>query len=349
MAPRARGTAAALFVALLTTLVGGCGSTPVAPTRSAGSDDSVQEAVGIQELRRELADLRDNVEVQRNELNKLQERQRQLYDDLDYRLRKAEKATGTGQASNAASSQSETGDQQLAYGQSQQAYGQSGSGGQTQQQSSSGQGAQQTTGQMSDQTSGQSTGQTMNQGSQQGQQQVYGQQGVSQTNQGRNAGQQPPLQGQSGAQGQQSASLEPSQGASGQRPTQMAVASADEQAAYDDAFELLKQSRYADAIIAFRSLISKFPNGALIDDAQYWIGEAYYVTRDFDSALDAFKAVVSQYPDSQRVPDAMLKLGYVQAELGRTDEARQTLNQVISEYPGSRVAISAETRLNKIR
>jgi len=335
MAPRLRSTAVPAFVALLAILVTSCGSTPVAPTRSAGSSDSVNEAVGIQELRRELADLRDNVEVQRNELNKLQERQRQLYDDLDYRLRKAERATGTGQNAGQAGS----GGQQLGYGQTQEGYGQSQGGSQVQQPAST-------------QDSGTAAGQARDQaGSQQGQQQVYGQQGV--VSQGQSQGQQSAQQGQSsdqaGDQGQQSASLAPSQGTGGQRPAQMAVASADEQAAYDDAFELLKQSRYADAIIAFRSLISKFPNGALIDDAQYWIGEAYYVTRDFDSALDAFQAVVSQYPDSQRVPEAMLKLGYVQAELGKTDEARQTLNQVISQYPGSRVAISAETRLNKIR
>ena len=96
-------------------------------------------------------------------------------------------------------------------------------------------------------------------------------------------------------------------------------------------------------------MISQFPNGALVDDAQYWIGEAYYVTRDFQNALDAFQAVVNRYPDSQRIPEALLKLGYVQAELGRNQEARRTLNQVISQYPGSRVAISAETRLSKIR
>ncbi len=87
----------------------------------------------------------------------------------------------------------------------------------------------------------------------------------------------------------------------------------------------------------------------MVDDAQYWIGEAYYVTRDFENALEAFETVVDQYPNSQRVPEALLKLGYVQAELGQTDQARRTLNQVITQYPGSRVAISAETRLSKLQ
>lgn len=127
------------------------------------------------------------------------------------------------------------------------------------------------------------------------------------------------------------------------------IARAEEQAAYDEAFELLTQSRYADAVLKFRSLIESFPRGALIDDAQYWIGEAYYVVRDFKKAGEAFRAVVNRYPESERMPEAMLKLGVIQAETGRTQKARRTLNQVISRYPGSRVAISAETHLSQIR
>lgn len=321
--------------ASLVPFLGGCSTMPTSSGQGSTSStqESVNEAVGVQELRREIADLRDTVEVQRNELDKLKQRQQQLYGDLDYRLRQAEQAAGIS-----------TGGQQAAgYGQSQQGYGGTQAGSQTGNQSSSGQSQQASSGQSS---GGQQAGSQSTQ-----QQQVYGQQGVSQgTSPAKTqSSTQSSQQGQStGGEAQQTASAQPSTSA-GQGPTQVAVATAPEQAAYDSAFELLKQSRYADAIIAFRSLISKFPHGALIDDAQYWIGEAYYVTRDFDNSLKAFQAVVTQYPDSQRVPEAMLKLGYVQAELGKTDQARQTLNQVISQYPGSRVAISAETRLNKLR
>lgn len=267
----------------------------------------------MQELRREVAELRDAVEVQRYELEQLRERQRQLYGDLDHRLRQGELGAA-GQGGSAAR-------QQQTYGQTQ-----------------TGTGVQQSTSSQQDQGSS----------SRSGDEDVYGQQGVAQ-GESQTQGQQGGQQSRESSQQQQSAAIQQSPETSQQQPSQNAVASAEEQAAYDSAFELLKQSRYNDAIIEFRSMISEFPNGALADDAQYWIGEGYYVTRDFESSHDAFKAVVDRYPDSQRVPEAMLKLGYVQAELGRNAEARQTLNQVISQYPGSRVAISAETRLSKIR
>lgn len=322
---QARNRITSAVAPLLALIVAGCQSTPeAAPTQTV--NDPVRETVAVQELRSEVADLRDAIEVQRNELQKMRERQRQLYDDLDYRMRQAEQVARQRQA--------QPGDSGGGYSQTQQAYGQGQSAGQQ----GTGQGQQQSYGQQSgadeqvvDQDTGQDTGQTArqsdDQSSSQSQQTAYQQQsqGTSQV----------------GSQG----SSQSRQGTGQQMP----VASSEEQSAYDSAFELLKQSRYNDAIIDFRSLITRFPNGALVDDAQYWIGEAYYVTRDFQNALGAFQAVVNQYPDSQRVPEAMLKLGYVQAELGQNEQARQTLNEVISQYPGSRVAISAETRLSRIQ
>lgn len=304
-----------LFAVLLGLAVAGCQTTPIGPARdtTGASSESINEAMGVQELRREVAELRDTVEVQRNELEKLRERQRQLYDDLDYRIRQGEQGAAVEDRSTAAR-------QQQSYGQ-------------TQDENAARQAA-----------SGQQTQEDVSRSEDQ---EVYGQQGIA--DQDLAGDQQDSRDTEPAAQEEQTAAIQQTPDSSQQPSTQMAVAGAEEQAAYDSAFELLKQSRYNDAIIEFRAMISEFPNGALVDDAQYWIGEAYYVTRDFENALDAFQTVVNRYSDSQRVPEALLKLGYVQAELGRNEDARRTLNQVISQYPGSRVAISAETRLSRIR
>ncbi|HSH43317.1 MAG TPA: tol-pal system protein YbgF [Arenicellales bacterium] len=314
MAFSIRNKACPFVAAAVALALSGCQTMPTGPAVGSRdtSDDAVKEVVGVQELRREVAELRDAVEVQRNELDKLRERQRQLYDDLDYRLRQSEGGAGTAASGGTPRQQS--------YGSSRE---QSGAAVQ-QEQAGSGQ--------------GQATDDD----------QIYGQQGIAEPDAEQQSGQSAAPSTDTSAQQQSAAARQPAQ-TGGAPSTQMSVASAEEQAAYDSAFELLKQSRYNDAIIEFRSMVSEFPNGALVDDAQYWIGEAYYVTRDFENALNAFQTVVNRYPDSQRVPEAMLKLGYVQAELGRNEEARQTLNQVISQYPGSRVAISAETRLSKLR
>jgi tol-pal system protein YbgF len=121
-----------------------------------------------------------------------------------------------------------------------------------------------------------------------------------------------------------------------------------EQAAYNSAFDALKSSNYPAAISGFRSYLSSYPNGQLADNAQYWLGEAYYVTRDFDQASQAFRAVGDRYPNSRKAPDALVKLGFSQFELKRFGEARDTLNAVISRYPDSEAAKLAADRLKRI-
>ena len=136
--------------------------------------------------------------------------------------------------------------------------------------------------------------------------------------------------------------------ASGGAPVGGPGSAGGEQAAYNQAFDALKSSNYPAAIAGFRSYLSAYPNGGLADNAQYWLGEAYYVTRDFDQAAQAFRAVGERYPNSRKGADALVKLGFAQFELKRFGEARETLNAVVSRYPDSDAARLASDRLKRI-
>jgi len=87
-----------------------------------------------------------------------------------------------------------------------------------------------------------------------------------------------------------------------------------EERAYHQAFDLLTERRYGEARKSFQSFLNRYPGGQYADNAQYWLGEASYVTRDFDAAFADFSAVLEQYPDSPKVPGAMLKIGYIEYE-----------------------------------
>jgi len=123
---------------------------------------------------------------------------------------------------------------------------------------------------------------------------------------------------------------------------------AGEQAAYAQAFDALKASNYAAAIGGFQKYLSAYPSGTLADNAQYWLGEAFYVTRDYEKAADAFRTVGQRWPDSRKAPDALLKLGYSQFELKRYDDARATLRAVRQRFPDSDAARLAGERLQRI-
>ncbi len=125
-------------------------------------------------------------------------------------------------------------------------------------------------------------------------------------------------------------------------------AASDEQAAYGRAFDLLKTGDYAGATRAFGQFMKDYPQGSLVDNAQYWLGEAYYVTRDFDQAEIAFRAVGERWPGSRKAPDALLKLGYTQVEQKHPGEARVTLGQVVQRFPGSEAARLAADKLSKL-
>ena len=124
---------------------------------------------------------------------------------------------------------------------------------------------------------------------------------------------------------------------------------AQEQATYQQAFTLLKEARYEKAITAFQDYLARFPAGANADNAQYWLGEAHYVTRNFKQALQAFQTIVDKSASSPKRPDAMLKTGFVHYELGKWDAARKSLNEVIQTYPNTSVAKLADNRLQRMK
>lgn len=122
-----------------------------------------------------------------------------------------------------------------------------------------------------------------------------------------------------------------------------------EQAAYDSAFQALKDLRYADAADEFQRFLQRYPNSDLADNAQYWLGESYYVTRNYELALDAFATLQDQFPESSKVPDSLLKIGYTHYELKQWDQARAALTQVQEQYPSTTLARLAESRLRSMR
>jgi tol-pal system protein YbgF len=121
-----------------------------------------------------------------------------------------------------------------------------------------------------------------------------------------------------------------------------------EQGAYSQALDTLKAGRYADAITNLKQFLSTYPRSNLADNAEYWLGEAYYVQRDFPSAATAFRAVGEQWPSSRKAPDALLKVGYCQVELKHYGEARATLKDVMQRFPDSDAAKLAGERLRTL-
>lgn len=138
--------------------------------------------------------------------------------------------------------------------------------------------------------------------------------------------------------------------AQGGAPARLAtVDSPESEKAYNDAFGLLKSGQYEQAIAALRTFLAQYPASQYIDNAQYWLGEAFYTLRKFDTAIAEYQKLLQLYPDSQKYSHALLKIGYCYDEIGQRDQARAILQQLKDNFPSTTAAQLADERLARIR
>lgn len=107
--------------------------------------------------------------------------------------------------------------------------------------------------------------------------------------------------------------------------------SPDEQ--YAAAFGLLRSGDYAAAASGMEQFVKNNPDHELAGNAVYWLGETYYVRKDYAKAATYFLDGFQKYPQSRKGPDNLLKLGMTLAALEHKKEACQALMQVKKKYP----------------
>jgi tol-pal system protein YbgF len=127
------------------------------------------------------------------------------------------------------------------------------------------------------------------------------------------------------------------------------AAAGTEQADFDAALRRFGEGRYPQAINDFRGFLQTYPASPLASEAQYWLGESYYVVQDYDAARESFINLGLRYPNSERLPEALLKLGYVYEMQGDMGRAREVLQKLLQVYPETQAAGLAKQRLLLLR
>ncbi len=122
-----------------------------------------------------------------------------------------------------------------------------------------------------------------------------------------------------------------------------------EREAYREAFELLRELRYEEAVDAFKAFLEEFPDGRYAHTARHWLAEGEYAQRHFERAIERYEELLEHHPDSPRAAEAYLKIAYSHDELGERDEARRMAEEVIATYPDTTEASQAERLLRAIR
>lgn len=123
---------------------------------------------------------------------------------------------------------------------------------------------------------------------------------------------------------------------------------ADAATLYNQGYGDLLRRDYPAAEIAFRRLLDAHPKDKLAGDAQYWLGESYYVRGQYKDAADAFLKGYKSYGANPKAPDSLLKLGMSLAALGQKEAACSSFAELGTKFPSApshvREEVAAEGR-----
>jgi tol-pal system protein YbgF len=103
------------------------------------------------------------------------------------------------------------------------------------------------------------------------------------------------------------------------------------EALYEEAFASIRETKYDQAESGFKDFLSRYPDHPLAANAQYWLGETYYVRGDYKQSAKMFAQGYQNFPKSAKATDSLLKLGLSLSKLGKKDDACLSLRQLQKE------------------
>jgi tol-pal system protein YbgF len=118
---------------------------------------------------------------------------------------------------------------------------------------------------------------------------------------------------------------------------------------YKDAYETFQKGNLEGARRKFEAFLKQYPNTELSDNAQFWIGETYFLKKDYERAILEYEKAIVKYPEGDKISAAIFKQALAFLELGDKTNARNLLKRVIEKYPHSDQAEMAKKKLETIK
>ena len=119
---------------------------------------------------------------------------------------------------------------------------------------------------------------------------------------------------------------------------------------YDTGFTLFAHRKYDQAIMVYEDFLSRFPGDIYSDNAQFWIGEAYFQRDMLVQAEAAFRNVLRNYEhrstlEGYKTPEAIYRIGLTFLQRGDTRRAGYYLANVAGRFPKSSAGRKAQREL----
>lgn len=118
---------------------------------------------------------------------------------------------------------------------------------------------------------------------------------------------------------------------------------------YKLALETLRAGEVGKARDMFTAFIEQFPSHKLIPNAKYWIGESYYLEKNYEQAIVEFQNVIKEFPGKEKTSAAMLKQALSFRELGDVKSAKFLLRELLDKFPKAEEAPTAKEALHQLK
>ncbi len=113
---------------------------------------------------------------------------------------------------------------------------------------------------------------------------------------------------------------------------------------YEEAFLQLTRKEYDIAEQNFKDFLQNHKTHELAANASYWLGETYYVRKNYKIAATQFLTAYNDYPEGNKRFDSLLKLALSLRSLNADNEACKSLAELLNPANDPNGLLSASTR-----
>ena len=118
---------------------------------------------------------------------------------------------------------------------------------------------------------------------------------------------------------------------------------------YKYAYSMLIQENFTEAEKYFNIFLGENPNDPLASNAYYWLGETFYVQKNFQKAAISFAKGYQKFPKGNKAIDQLFKLALTFINLGKNDDACASFSKLELEFPDASERIKNRAKEYKTR
>lgn len=117
---------------------------------------------------------------------------------------------------------------------------------------------------------------------------------------------------------------------------------------YKSALSDYSSGRYDLAVQEFQEYLQDYGDTDLASNAQFYVGDSYYIQKKYEEAIDEFNKCIERYPNGNKLAVAQLRKAYALIALGKTQAGERELRSLIKRFPNSHEADLARQRLKRL-